>query len=45
MLALDDRSANLLIPRLLVLGLVIALTVQGCLFLGGEEPEEAAAPV
>lgn len=34
-----------MIPRLLVLGLVIALTVQGCLFLGGEEPEEAAAPV
>jgi len=34
-----------LIPRLLILGLVIALTIQGCLFLGGEEPEEAAAPV
>ncbi len=28
-----------------MLGLVIALAVQGCLFLGGEELEEAAAPV
>ena len=33
-----------MIPRLLVLGLVIALTVQGCLFLGGEEPPEVVAP-